>query len=193
MNDLHSGAQSILQVSKQHVKHIHTLAAHWNSFTMVRHPFERLVSFYQDMMAEKNEPSKLVIGQTIMKMFDDISFDSFVKYILAAARANCKSYSSCRLDWNWLPYVARCSHCQIPYKYILKFETFDEDRYMLGNVTQIPFQGLKIDSSSSESTRELTKQYFSALPSDLFDKVLELYWADFEMFEYDPYEYRKTE
>jgi len=57
---------------------------------MVRHPFERLVSAFQDKMVDGTDPSYFNVRNYIIEKYGEVTFPNFVNMILH------KSISKCR-------------------------------------------------------------------------------------------------
>jgi len=167
---------------------VKTLALKSNSFTMVRHPLERLVSGYQDKMVDQTDETMMWIRKEIVSKFGEMSFTSFVSYIIRDIRRKCKKYNRCKYNAHWLPYVSWCSYCQVKYKYIIKAETFERDLLAFKAITGINFQSVNKHKSTG-NTKELTSKFIQSLPQGLFDQLIKLYAPDFEMFDYNPYEF----
>ncbi|XP_023325989.1 carbohydrate sulfotransferase 11 [Eurytemora carolleeae] len=155
------------------------------SFSMVRHPLERLVSAYLDKMVDKTDLGFLNLRDRIIEKYGNVNFESFVRHIVDSKSFLCRSISSCHYDVHWLPQVARCFYCQVPYKYILKLETFKDDLQGISLVSNIKLPLIRKHVSSG-NTRELTKRYMRSLPTNLTEEILRVYREDFEMFDYDP-------
>ena len=75
-------------------------------------------------------------------------------------------------------------------------ETFEEDRREILTLAGLKYEKKKSNShqeilKTKLSTKELTRNYFKKLPSDVTEKLKILYKYDFEMFNYDPQLYSK--
>ena len=93
---------------------------------MVRHPFKRLVSAYQDKVAivgpyiltadclfqiiDSSDTPYQHVAFRLQAEYGEISFPAFASFILKA------SGDPRRLDVHWRPYYARCDYCNIPYR-----------------------------------------------------------------------------
>ena len=90
------------------------------SFSMVRHPFERLVSAYQDKVVDNSDPSYTYVAPTLQTKYGEVSFTNFAHFVLDTAKKMClPPPSACHLDVHWRPYYARCAYCTTPYKVTL--------------------------------------------------------------------------
>ena len=105
-------------------------------FSTVRHPFERIVSAYQDKIVDyENYKKKL-------KSFGGVSFFHFVTMILDTGAKNCQEMNRCSLDKHWRPFISRCGYCDVPYNIIVKAETIQEDQKYLGLLANVTFANI---------------------------------------------------
>jgi len=162
------------------------LAKSTTSFSMVRHPFERLVSAYQDKLVDGADPSYFRVKKHIMEKYGEVTFPNFIRMILYKSRTKCESMSTCRLDKHWKPFISRCAYCDIPYRVIAKAETFEEDQQYIGQLAGVQLEHVETHHSSGGSTRDLAKRYFQQLDRRTVDRLYALYQVDFEMFGYSP-------
>jgi len=116
------------------------LAAESVSFSMVRHPFEKLVSAYLNKVVPKTKLSLPL--QKLISKHGDLSFPSFVRWLTSEDHKDVcfknGQNEDCNFNPHWLPLQARCFYCIVPYKVIAKFETFSDDlRHisLLANIT----------------------------------------------------------
>lgn len=165
-------------------KKIHTA----ESFTMVRHPFERIVSAYKDKISIGIDPTFAKVRKKILVVYGDLSFKSFTTFIVDQAQHVCRSYSKCGLDLHWLPYVARCGYCQVPYRYLLKAEEFEQEMDNFSLATNVPFTKSQYHKSKGD-TRQMVADFFKTVPQHIIERLKKLYGPDFQMFEYDPDEF----
>ena len=109
------------------------------SFSVVRHPFERLVSAYQNKFAD-HKTSRYA---TYLKShYGAISFAMFVKMILEQSEKNCQQMNSCKMDNHWKPFISRCAYCDVSYSIIAKAETIKEDQRYIGHMANVTFYEL---------------------------------------------------
>jgi len=174
------------------------------SFSMVRHPFERLVSAYLDKVV-------LVAGKLIAER-GNASFPSFVRWLTSKVHKDVcfKNGESrdCAMNPHWLPLQARCFYCMVPYKIIAKFETFSEDLRYIGQLANVTFKEdvqenptknlrktlvkisvKKVPKRSLEEQEEATERalsYFNQLTRSEVDSLYRFYKEDFLMFGYSP-------
>jgi len=167
---------------------LRALAKSTTSFSMVRHPFERLVSAYQDMSEGAiTTPEYIIVRNFIKENYGEVNFPNFIHFILHESKSKCRSLKTCELDGHWLPYISRCAFCDIPYTVIAKTETFKEDQLFIGELAGVQRQldhvqaNLRVGGSSSS---DLTMQLFSQLDKRTVERLFRLYQVDFEMFGY---------
>lgn len=183
-------------------------------FTVVRHPFTRLVSAYRDKIPEHYR--KDVQLQMIDKYRDDTDYQlqtherdialqdptipTFREFALFVSDQilSCAPIvnSACLdlLDVHWRPYYDRCAPCDLHYDVIAKVETFHEDRKYIMQLSGLSaYLGTTKQSDSSHahtskgpSSVELAKSYFSKLTLAEQQRVFEAYFFDFQLFGYSP-------
>ena len=165
------------------------------TFSFVRHPFERLVSAYNDRVIQKN--ILFEYGYTTWYN-NNHSFPSFVNLVLSEyKKSKCSNfYSSDCLNINihWKPFASECSYCSIKYDVIGRMETFNEDvKYIFEKSDLSSILSLidikKSMHSSKLKTKLMTKKYFSQLTVDNINELYDMYRMDFKMFGYDPKPY----
>jgi len=166
---------------------ISSLAKTTISFSMVRHPFVRLVSAYENKVV-RAPGIYAALRSKLKKHFGDFSFSSFVKMITLEGKRVCNApgKSDCGFNGHWRPFVSRCAYCTTPYTIIAKFETFKEDLRYIGMIANITFVDKVQNNPSGMNTEQLTKIYFTQLDRSLVEALVQQYRLDFEMFDYDP-------
>ena len=179
------------------------------SFSVVRHPFERLVSAYQNKFADHHTSR---FARYLKSHYGAISFSMFVKMILEQSEKNYQQKNSCKMKMNnhWKPFITRCAYCDVSYSIIARAETIREDQRYIGHMANVTFYELgkirikfiiyvcqiflfpvEINKSHGGSTKENAMKYFSEIDFDSAKRLYELYKVDFEMFDYSPDEYFK--
>ena len=156
------------------------------SFSIVRHPFVRLVSAFQDKLVDNSDHFYRGVYNEIKKKYGEVTFPNFVQMILDKSPKKCKSPRSCHLDKHWKPFVSRCGYCDVPYDVIAKAENFYQDQEFIGRLANVTFQKIESHVSSGGSTTELAHKYFSMLDNSTIKKLYKIYKVDFEMFGYSP-------
>ncbi len=164
------------------------------TFAFVRHPFERLVSGFEDKLVY-NRPAGYY-----NKLSDklDSNFTLFVDYLLEqmdnmTSRGCVMTKGRCMTDQHFSPYYSWCGYCDVDYDAIGKAETFSEDlRYVviksgLEGVVDGDDFGLKVHSVKHKENR--AKEYFAQLTEDKRQRLYEYFKLDFELFDYDAQEY----
>ena len=177
------------------------------SFSFVRHPFERLVSAYNDKFE--------IQRYRFLKKYEwwfrkkEVSFSSFVDLVLYQYRTSCYPNSTpasrirtnlanenCeyKVNIHWRPFAFKCSYCDINYDLIGRMETWNDDiNYIIrkrGLENVLPLQKTNISHHSSKehihrSTKEMTKEYFNTLNQKQKEDLYHMFRLDFEMFNYD--------
>ena len=164
-------------------------------FTIVRHPFERLVSAYRDKfeLARKyayifnhyaaqilniSLPNTPSIGHRVVRR---PSFSEFIDYLL---RTPLEEFND-----HWVPYYLHCHLCEIEYDVIGKMETIKEDIDFITEQSGLASYNITLPwtnkKSSAKAKENVTLEYFKQLSKSQIEKLYKLYLPDFEMFDYD--------
>ena len=162
----------------------------------MRHPFERLVSAFNDKMRKSQKsPVYKQLSKTINRKFrrfrstkaarlawDDglATFEDFVNYLIRLGPPN-------KRDDHWKQYEAICDPCNSNYDVIMKFDTFDDDfRYIKQylNVSQHHLPAF-FPPRKTSTNKDMTTEYFEKLPIMLRRQLFLLYKRDFDLFGYE--------
>ncbi|XP_054888522.1 carbohydrate sulfotransferase 8-like [Poeciliopsis prolifica] len=160
----------------------------------VREPFERLVSAFRDKFESPNSYYHPVFGRAIISRYranatssalktgSGVTFREFVQYLLDAQRP-------VGMDIHWERVSQLCSPCLIPYDFIGKIETLQEDADFLlhgiGAPENLTFPDFKDRNPWVKRTSSrITQDYFSQLNHTERQKVFEFYYRDYLMFSY---------
>ena len=176
------------------------------SVSFVRHPFERLVSAYNDKFGGNS--IKITWTKFYQEWFkNEKSFSRFVNLVLYEYRRSCYPDKTqalrLRTNWfndtcedkinqHWRPFGFQCSYCDVSYDLIGRLETWNDDiNYIIrkrGLEKVLPLQ--KADSShyhsTNQNTNKMTKFYFSKLSKTQKENLYHMFRLDFELFNYDP-------
>eukprot|EP00095_Tigriopus_kingsejongensis_P003836 maker-scaffold1297_size49794-snap-gene-0.7 protein:Tk03836 transcript:maker-scaffold1297_size49794-snap-gene-0.7-mRNA-1 annotation:"carbohydrate sulfotransferase 11-like" len=158
----------------------------------VRHPFERLVSAYENklMDTEGSMPTYIDLAARIEKEYGSLSFSNFVKFLQMDYSSNC-SLRSCYVDVHWRPFYERCGFCDIDYDVIGYLDEFEEDAKYLGlklNLTNIFKTDLKFNARKRPED-DRTLKYFRELDHDTKVELYKFLKVDFELFGFSPAPY----
>ena len=104
-------------------------------FSTVRHPFERIVSAYQDKIVDGT-----TLKKSLQKKYGGVSFNDFTNMILDDSDKKCQKPNKCHMNVHWKPFISRCGYCDIAYNIIVKAETIAEDQKYLGLMANIEFK-----------------------------------------------------
>lgn len=160
----------------------------------VREPFERLVSAFRDKFENPNFYYHSVFGRAIISRYranatksalntgTGVTFREFVQYLLDAQRP-------VGMDIHWERVSQLCSPCLIPYDFIGKIESLQEDADFLlrgiGAPENLTFPDFKDRNPRAKRTSSrVTQDYFSQLNRTERQKVFEFYYRDYLMFSY---------
>ncbi|KAK5615723.1 hypothetical protein CRENBAI_023026 [Crenichthys baileyi] len=173
------------------------IAERLRSYTKVlfaREPFERLVSAFRDKFESPNSYYHAVFGRSIISRYRanatgsalktgaGVTFREFVQYLLDVHRP-------VGMDIHWEQVSKLCSPCVIPYNFIGKFESLEEDAnfllHSIGAPDNITFPDFKDRNPLEERTSSrIAREYFSQLNGTERQKVFEFYYRDYLMFSY---------
>uniref|UniRef100_A0A182YLX7 Carbohydrate sulfotransferase n=1 Tax=Anopheles stephensi TaxID=30069 RepID=A0A182YLX7_ANOST len=161
---------------------------HSFSFIIVRHPFERLMSAFEDRLASRKNAYYSRVAQAIYRRYHPqgqgtVSFRDFVQYILDDVRHN---NGTIALDIHWCPINNLCTPCLARYDFIIKLETYQQD--VAAMIEAAKLQGIvrlaQINHVRKEPVRTLAAKYFSQITRAQMDKLYSIYEMDFELFGY---------
>ncbi|XP_068246381.1 carbohydrate sulfotransferase 11-like [Palaemon carinicauda] len=165
-------------------------------FISVRHPISRMISAYNNKFdyGRVHVPSKGLGGtipyiKSIMEMegtefHEDqpvmVTFRQFINLILYQKTKGLK-----KINNHWRPQYNLCYACSVPYDYIIKQETFDEDLQYLTDKLNITEVKVSLKSNSFAKSNKTYEDHFRDIPKDLIKKILNLYRLDFLLFGYE--------
>ncbi|XP_049544296.1 carbohydrate sulfotransferase 11-like [Anopheles darlingi] len=159
------------------------------SFIVVRHPFLRLISAYEERLLEQVHPYYKNLSHQIYKKYhnDGIefgipSFQDFVQYIID----HYKQHPQQKLDLHVTQINELCSPCRARYDAILKLETFAQDISYLATQTHLQhkIKPVHMNHSRRDSTDRLIQKYFSQITRQQFFDLFSIYMIDFQLFNY---------
>ena len=150
----------------------------------VREPFERLLSAYLKKFNSGDSAFHSNYGRDIIKRYSpggnpdhiNVTFDEFLNFVINIG----KGY----WDEHWQTYDKLCHPCGIQYDFIGRFENLEEEAHFV-------LSGIRRKSSVSfpyvepSSTPSKLSLYYSQIPRERLDRVLEIFSGDSEMFGYD--------
>ena len=96
-----------------------------------------------------------------------------------------RTMAECHFNHHWLPYVTSCSLCTFEYSAVGRLENMQDDLLFIGQMAGVQFKN-NVSHSSSGSTSQLAREYFSQVDEDDVEQLYQLYKIDFEMFGYSP-------
>uniref|UniRef100_A0A182PK89 Carbohydrate sulfotransferase n=1 Tax=Anopheles epiroticus TaxID=199890 RepID=A0A182PK89_9DIPT len=164
------------------------------SFIVVRDPFERLISAYEERLLGQIHPYFKNLSHQIYKRYHDDgqefgipSFQDFARYVVDQFRNKKPS------DLHWRPINDLCTPCLARYDSIMKMETFAQDLEYLKNRTHLheKIKSVQMNHSRRDPIKRLIEKYYSQLTKQQFDDLYDIYKIDFELFQYSPDKYAK--
>ena len=181
----HKGFSPLLspfQLDKQELS-LALFSDKYKRFTLVRNPFERLLSCFLDRVQDTKSASyKLLQNQMAVDPLD-ISFNEFVEFV--------GSQEIKKMDCHWRPQSYEIYNDIITYDDILRFEDLPENIRFL--------QGLTNQGLSNSIAEKILSENINMSPSNTFafskvseyynnhikDMVRKIYAEDFHAFDYD--------
>uniref|UniRef100_A0AAG5DTG8 Carbohydrate sulfotransferase n=1 Tax=Anopheles atroparvus TaxID=41427 RepID=A0AAG5DTG8_ANOAO len=162
---------------------------HSFSFIIVRHPFERLISAFEDRLVSMKNAYYSRVSRAIYRRYHPtgngvISFRDFVQYILEDVEHNNNNTNA--LDIHWCPVNNLCTPCLARYDFIVKMETYDQDIQLLIRAAHLEgkVKLVHINHVRQEALDDLIHKYFSQLTEKQMDALYRIYETDFELFGY---------
>jgi len=175
------------------------------SFLISRHPLERLISGYRDKIVKalrgsyhdkmrrkivkKYRPVKLVphypkhrIASSSIPTFKE--FVEFVKDEMEEGK---------ELDMHWAPVYSFCNPCQVNFKVIASFETLQRDLEFVIDSAKIGHlikAEKRNEAKGGWKSSEMVSAYLKDLGEPLYNKVVEIYRIDLEIFGYQIRKYQ---
>ncbi|KAM4690498.1 carbohydrate sulfotransferase 9-like [Rhinophrynus dorsalis] len=160
-----------------------------NNYTKVmftRDPLQRIVSAYRDKFLHSGGYYGTHIANIIRskirknnKSNATVSFEEFVRYILQQKAST--------LDIHWIPMHYLCDPCNIKYDILGKFQTLKKDSdYVLktiGAPDDLKYPEIKQYNETRTDT-DIASKYFTQLPLNLFQLLVDVYRLDFMLFGY---------
>jgi len=180
VNSLHEAIPKHFMI-KDKEKNIRVLADSSYSFTTVRHPFQRLVSTFEDKFLHENYYYE-EIGRNIQQKYGELTFKNFIQMILDDAGCRLESIGYC--DNHWKTFLSKCGYCDVQYKYFVRSEHFQMDTEYIGMTTNTYFDSEAKNVRAGNKSEELTRKYFEELDRETIQKLYDRYKVDFEMFNY---------
>lgn len=156
----------------------------------VRHPFERLVSFYEDKTRRtvptgkyfyykywNNAMARFRGAENVDRKKDLITFEEFIDLLLSIRPSN--------YDLHWQRYSDRCEPCLVPYDFV---GTLKDVPVMYSALGMTNRSRLWVNKGPSD-TKNVALSYFSRLPRSKVERLYSIYAVDFTMFGYSAKEY----
>lgn len=149
---------------------------------VARHPFERLMSAHLDKIHVPNNKKPFI------EFLETVVIPDY-------ERNHCHPGLPCaEMNMHWRPVTGHCFPCHVPWTVICKMETFTEDRRrvhsLLGleNLNQRTNR-VQLNMHGGNGTSDLTREEFDKVPEEVKNRLREIYYWDFKLFDYDPFLY----
>ncbi|XP_066977729.1 carbohydrate sulfotransferase 10-like [Macrobrachium rosenbergii] len=168
-------------------------------FIIVRHPFTRLLSAYQDKMTTLN-PLPIIYkfrqlqidiieryrgNKTIPRNHDSNfpTFDEFVQYVIDST-ANLKTLKDWKKVICWQPYWTKCGVCAHDFQLIMKTETLEEDERFLVKLANLHELDKIYEWRHSKKSNIEKEEFFKQLSTKQVHSLYQRYRLDFLLFGY---------
>ena len=166
----------------------------YTTFTVIRHPFDRVLSAYYNtkrsvkyMEEGQYGPTKKVLGMTNN---DTLSLSDFIKIVT-------NDSSPYYRNTHWTPYSETCSFCDMNYDHIIKVETMSQSPvndasiileklgYSRNYLSQFQInKGIRSDDQTSSVLGQKVLAEFKTVPFYLIKRLLIRYKYDLNLFGY---------
>ncbi|ELT88357.1 hypothetical protein CAPTEDRAFT_26157, partial [Capitella teleta] len=170
-------------------KHLHSLPEKeardrlqtYRKMLVVRHPLDRLVSAWRDKLVMKDSPYRKTIGKRIIRKFrgsynegDLATFDEFANFV---------AIGSSNPHWGTF---RNSKPCLVRYDYISRTETVEQDSgdimAALGLGDHLP--AIHAHRSTGLHSMETHLWQFENVSRKIYDKLLDIYQTDMDIFGY---------
>jgi hypothetical protein len=115
------------------------------------------------------------------------TFSEFIQHVVDESETNQEP------DMHWAPVYRFCNPCQVNINTIAKMETLDEDTEYILKKIHVSKNKIHMSKKNSaldgKSASEVTNSYLRSMRSSLYEKLLELYVIDFDIFGYKPHSF----
>ncbi|XP_013382101.1 carbohydrate sulfotransferase 9 [Lingula anatina] len=184
------------------------IVSSYKKLLIVRHPFERLVSYYRmsfELHIFENDDvtgASWQVYSSIRKLYKLpplrrpkplnftalIPFKSYVQFIIDY------DYHTKLGDWkpiffkanHWLPISSQCAPCALTYDLIGKVETLDDDIEAITKMLNLS-RTIRYPDKLKRKTKGHVREYFKLLTAEQKDRLKDIYDLDLKLFGYDFY------
>ena len=171
---------------------------HYYKFVFIRHPFDRLLSAYEDKFNRVMPP-----GAAKFEFIDE-----YINYIIKLCRSGYNAAQnetlhvtfeeflcyvsegqSSMLNRHWSPYWMNCNFCENNwnYNFIGKYESLSEETDYLFDLWGLRYIRFPPALHSREEQRQRFKQAYASVSPAIVDAVYRRYSLDFLLFGYDKF------
>ncbi|XP_037131841.1 carbohydrate sulfotransferase 10-like isoform X1 [Syngnathus acus] len=162
-------------------------------FFIVRDPFERLISTFEDkfLFTKPSEPwYKYTIGPAIIRKYRKdfpylneygLHFDEFVHYLVDEVGRKSMDWRFGQHVAHWASYVELCAPCDISYDVIGHLETLKQDAALIlrrTGIEQLIFPAI------AHYNKSVVERYFSGISKSDLRRLYARYQGDFHLFGY---------
>lgn len=154
----------------------------------VRHPLIRLLSAYRGRVVKGRDEISPQLRSYIKKRRKSknimhITWPEFVDFMITEHNFNMRD----GMDLHLLTYHQSCFPCALDYDFIIKFEEIntegDEFLRLIGAPETLHYP--KKSRNKVLTNFSTSQSYMNKITQDQIDRLYELYWEDYKLFQYD--------
>lgn len=170
----------------------------YRKFIVVRHPFTRLYSAYNDKIAHRRLVHPNYYRDVVREYFAEgvdkngklnLTLEQFLTLIA-------REYRSGRfVNRHWISYNEACHPCHVTYNYVIKLEDLRDYAPDITNLLGVTSKEIEqrnsyqLRNGTSATSRKgngyLYEEHFNTLPKKLINGLLRVYESDFKLFGYN--------
>lgn len=169
---------------------------HYLKFMFVRHPLERLISAYRNKFNSNYTSSEYFrsrYGRQIVRQYranaseeslargHDVTFAEFVRYVIDPRTAAAQPGG---FNEHWKPQYELCLPCTIRYNLVGKYETLNDDAWLVLEKAGLGWAGGFPRSDRPSSTTPLVEEFTAQLTAQEMLYLYHIYELDFRLFDY---------
>ena len=169
----------------------------YTKFMVVRHPMDRLISAYKNLLNYNGNGPYYAI-QPMIDLFhlNRIEELSFAMFLYAVSNRNFEAYN----DPHWQPYSFSCNPCAMKYDYIVRTETMQNDPDMIKVLEKMQYTWSDMESIINPGERAIGEtspirdglyrtdrryqQWLKGVPEQILRDIHHRYRDDFLLFGY---------
>ena len=96
-------------------------------------------------------------------------------------------------NYHWIPVYMLCMPCHFKYSIMARLDTLPMDSREIFKAINMTASMHNNHMTQGNTTNNMVASYYSTIPNDLLDKLVNIYKFDFLLFNYSLEGYRNTE